>query len=57
MRSFGHQSHDVTWLLLGWEKCAKDLALPMPGKEIGTIMSLLNVGRWDAGAQVTWRPL
>lgn len=20
-------------------------------------MSLLNVGRWDAGAQVTWRPL
>lgn len=57
MRSFGHQSHDVTWLLLGWEKRAKDLALPVPGKEIGTIMLLLNVGRWDAGAQVTWRPL
>ena len=35
----------------------KDLALPMPGKEIGTIMSLLNVGRRDAGAHVTWRPL
>lgn len=56
-RSFGHQSHDVTWLLLGWEKRAKDLPLPMPGKEIGTIMLLLNVGRCDVGAQVFWRYL
>lgn len=35
----------------------KDLALPVPGKETGTITLLLNVGRWDAGAQVAWRPL